>query len=174
MVYIIGLAIGIFNVYNLLEIMKQTYKTNKVFREINYCLDNNAYFTIIVVIGLVIVSILGITFIDKIQNSKCKKFKDFICTIVSVSFVMSLLLMFYGTMFKLSISIEDKTKYEFVTYEREYVVLSMYKEKILIVPYKINEKGQYIFKTNQYLFGIMAQLSRQKSKIFIMNRYAWL
>lgn len=61
--------------------------------------------------------------------------------------------MFYGTMFKLSISMEDKTKYEFVTYEREYVVLSMYKEKLLIVPYEINEKGQYIFKTNQYLFG---------------------
>ena len=151
---IIGLAIGLFNVYNLLEIMKQTHKTNNFFRTINYWLNSNAGFTVDRVIGLGLFSAFGITYIDKLQAIiKRKWFENLICIIVSVSFVMSLLLMFYGTMFKLSISIEDKTKYEFVTYEREYVVLSMYKEKLLIVPYEINEKGQYIFKTNQYLFG---------------------
>lgn len=96
MVYIIGLAIGIFNVYNLLEIMKQTYKTNKVFREINYWLNSNAGFTVDSVIGLGLFSAFGITYIDKLQAIiKRKWFENLICIIVSVSFVMSLLLMFY-------------------------------------------------------------------------------
>jgi hypothetical protein len=33
-------------------------------------------------------------------------------------------MMLVGTMIKLSISIEDKTRYEFVIYDKEYVVLS--------------------------------------------------
>ena len=66
----------------------------------------------------------------------------------------SVLLMLYGTIFKLSISIENKTKYEFVTYDNdEYVILSSYDEKLLIIPFEINENGHYIFKTDQYLFS---------------------
>ena len=40
---------------------------------------------------------------------------------------------------------EDKTKYEYVT-------LALTDKKNLIVSYEIDEKGQYIFKTGQYLF----------------------
>ena len=70
----------------------------------------------------------------KVRSIKWNWIKDVVCVILSVSLVASILVMLYGTMFKLSISIEDKTKYEFVTYDDEYVVLSSYDEKILIVP----------------------------------------
>lgn len=149
---IVGMEIGLFNVYNLIEIMKQTHKTNDFFRLINNWLDNNACFTITIVVVLGSISVLGITLMDKLKSIKWNWIKNVVCVILSVSLVASVLVMLYGTMFKLSISIEDKTKYEFVTYDEEYVILSLYDEKILIVPFEIDEKGQYIFKTSQYLF----------------------
>lgn len=150
---VIGMEIGLFNVYNLIEIMKQTHKTNDFFRLINNWLDNNACVTITIVVVLGSISVLGITLIDKLRCIKWNWIKNVVCAILSISLVASVVVMLYGTMFKLSISIEDKTKYEFVTYDDEYVILSSYDEKILIVPFEIDEKGQYIFKTDQYLFG---------------------
>ena len=40
---VIGMEIGLFNVYNLIEIMKQTHKTNDFFHWINNWLANNAW-----------------------------------------------------------------------------------------------------------------------------------
>ena len=151
---VIGMEIGLFNVYNLIEIMKQTYKTNHVFGLINEWLDNHAYFTITIVVALGSVSVLGISLIDKVRNIKWNWIKNAVCFILSVSLVASILVMLYGTMFKLSISIEDKTKYEFVTYDDyEYVILSSYDKINLIVPFDIDENGQCILKTSQYLFS---------------------
>ena len=172
---IIGIVIGFINVYNLIEIMKQTYRTHIVFRVINNWLDNHAYFTITVVIVLGSVSVLGLTLMDHLKNIKCDKIKNVVCFILSVSLIASLMVMLYGTIFKLSISIEDKSKYEFVTYdEEEYVVLSSYDEKILIIPFEIDEKEQYIFKTGQYSFmnqdkGIYKYKDIKDSPIIDMN-----
>jgi hypothetical protein len=55
-------------------------------------------------------------------------------------------MMLVGTMIKLSISIEDKTRYEFVIYDKEYVVLSSSGDKILVVPFQIDNNGGYMFK----------------------------
>ncbi|MBQ7432689.1 MAG: hypothetical protein IJV50_04385 [Lachnospiraceae bacterium] len=148
----IGVEIGLVNVYNLIEIMRQTYKMNNFFRTINYWLNNNAYFTITVVVILGSISVLGINFIDKLNNIKQKWIKNIVHSVVLLSVMISVLTMLYGAGSKLNISIEDKTKYEFVTYDTEYVVLSSYNEKLLIVPFEIDENGQYIFKTSQYSF----------------------
>lgn len=150
---IIGIELGCINVYNLIEIMKQTYRTCEVFQKINNWLDNHAYFTVTVVIILGSISVLGLTLMEHLKNIKCNITKSVVCVILSVSLIASLVVMVYGTIFKLSISIKDKSKYEFVMYnEEEYVVLSTYEEKILIIPFEIDEKEQYIFKTSQYLF----------------------
>lgn len=150
---IIGIELGCINVYNLIEIMKQTYRTCEVFQKINNWLDNHAYFTVTVVIILGSISVLGLTLMEHLKNIKCNIVKSVVCVILSVSLIASLVVMVYGTIFKLSISIKDKSKYEFVMYnEEEYVVLSTYEEKILIIPFEIDEKEQYIFKTSQYLF----------------------
>lgn len=149
---LIGMEIGVFNVYNLIEIMKQTYKTYAFFRWINAWLDKKAYFTITIIIVFSLISVLGITLADKIKDIKRNWIKNVVCVVVGFSLIVSALVMLYGTIFKLSISIENKTKYEFVTYDDEYVILSSYDGKILMVPFDIDEKGQYIFKTSQYMF----------------------
>lgn len=150
---VIGIELGCINVYNLIEIMKQAYRTCEVFQKINNWLDNHAYFTVTVVVVFGSISVLGLTLMDHLENIKCNIVKNVVCVILSVSLMASLVVMVYGTIFKLSISIKDKSKYEFVMYnEKEYVVLSSCEEKILIIPFEIDEKEQYIFKTSQYAF----------------------
>ncbi len=149
----VGLIFGLLNVYNLIEIMKQTHKTNDFFRSINIFLNNNAVLTIIVVIALSVIAWLGITLNDIINSIKSIRIKTTINIICVFSIVLSILLMTYGTIFKLSISIEDKTKYEFVILDKDdYVILSEYNDKFLIVKYEIDNNGQYIFDTSKYWF----------------------
>lgn len=72
--------------------------------------------------------------------------------ILWISLAFNIFLLIYGTIFKFYSSIKDNTKYEFVTYDNEYVVLSRYDNKLLVVPYEVDDDGRYIFKTNQYQF----------------------
>ena len=116
---VIGMEMGLFNVYNLIEIIKQTYKTNDFFRLINGWLDKNDYFTIIVVVVLGLISVLGITLIDKLRKIKWYWIKAILGGIWCIALLISLLVTLYGTIFELSISIEDKTKYEFVTIDSD-------------------------------------------------------
>ena len=171
---IIGMVIGLFNVYNLIEIMKQTYKTNTFFRPINTWLDDNACFTVTIVMVFGIISILGITLVDKLKCIKWDWVKNVVCAVLTISLVASVLVMLYGTIFKLSISIEDETKYEFVIYnDEEYVILSSYDEKLLMVPFEIDENEQYIFKTNQYLFGKPCEAIYQYRDIKYSPKIKW-
>ena len=57
-----------------------------------------------------------------------------------------------GIVFKISVSVEDQTKYEFIMYDdTEYVILSTKDECNLIVPFEIDKNGQYIFDTSKYM-----------------------
>lgn len=150
---VVGMEIGFLNVYNLLEIMKQTHKTYDWIRSVNNFLDKNATITITVVIVAGTIALLGITLMDKLRGIKRKWIKIVINCVFIFSFVISLLLMIYGTIFKLGISVEDKTKYEVVTIDEEdYVVLSELDDKILVVLYEVKENGEYIFDTSKYWF----------------------
>ena len=122
-------------------------------RSVNNFLDKNATITITVVIVAGTIALLGITLMDKLRGIKRKWIKIVINCVFIFSFVISLLLMIYGTIFKLGISIEDKTKYEVVTIDEEdYVVLSEHDDKILVVLYEVKENGEYIFDTSKYWF----------------------
>ena len=150
---VVGMEIGFLNVYNLLEIMKQTHKTYDWIKSVNNFLDKNATITITVVIVAGTIALLGITLMDKLSVIKWKWIKIVINCVFIFSFVISLLLMIYGTIFKLGISVEDKTKYEVVTIDEEdYVVLSEHDDKILVVLYEVKENGEYIFDTSKYWF----------------------
>lgn len=150
---VVGMEIGSLNVYNLLEIMKQTHKTYEWIRSVNNFLDKNATITMTVVIVAGMIALLGITLIDKIRAIKWRWIKIAINCVFIFSFTISLLLMIYGTIFKLGISVEDKTKYEVVTIDEEdYVVLSEHEDKILVVLYEVKVNGQYIFDTSKYWF----------------------
>ena len=150
---IIGAEIGLYNVSNLIVIMKQTHKMNTFFRSVNTWLDDNAVITVWTVVILGVISIVGFTLINKLENIKSKWIRNAVHVTIWVSVAASVLVFIYGTAFRLSISVEDKTKYEFVICgDDEYVILALTDKKNLIVPFEIDEKGQYIFKTGQYLF----------------------
>lgn len=127
-------------------------KSSKFFKHINYWLYDKVIFITWTVIVLGIVSVFGITAVEEISNIKRNWIKKIVCIVLSVALVGNLSLMFYGTVLKLSISIEDKTRYEFVTLDKEYVVLSLYNEKSLIAPVEVDKNGKYIFRTTQYRF----------------------
>lgn len=58
-----------------------------------------------------------------------------------------------GTIFKISVSVEDQTKYEFIMYDdTEYVILSTKDGCNLIVPFEIDKNGQYILEENEEKF----------------------
>ena len=150
--FVIGIEIGLFNVSNLIEIVEQTQKTNFLFDTINRWLNENAYFTVILIVILGIISILGVTLLKQIERIKYNWLKKAIDMVWCMSVLVSLMVMIYGTVFKLSISIEDKTKYEFQSIESsEYVVLATYHDKNVIVPFEVKEDKTYVFYTNQYM-----------------------
>lgn len=149
----VGLVMSYLNVYNLVEIMNKMHEANDWSRGINNFLDKYAIVTLMVVILSGIFTLFGITFKDNIRNIRWKWIKNIINRIFIFSFVLSILLITYGTAVKLSISVENKTKYELVTIgEEEYVILSKYNDMILVVSYEIGENGQYIFDTSVYRF----------------------
>lgn len=149
----IGMEVGFLNVSNLVEIMRQTYKMNKFFRCVSCFLDNYAVFTIFIVIALFSGALLGFTLLEQLRHIKKTWVRNIINFLFIISFVVSFVIMVYGTIIRMGIRIEDKTKYEFVTIEdKEYVILSEHEEKMLIVPYEYKENGQYVFTTSQYRF----------------------
>ena len=148
---IMGVILGSVNVFNLLEIIEENiYDWASVI--IHFFIENAAIvITIVFITGIVLLP--GLIFMDKIIKIKWKCVRWIIKFIVIVSFIISFCLMIVGTTLKLSISIEDKLQYEFVTIdEKEYVVLSEYDDKILVVRYEVGEHGQYTFDTSEYWF----------------------
>lgn len=150
---LMGMVIGFLNLYSLLEIMKQTHKTYNWIRNINIILDENSTVTIGVVVLTGIISLFGITFIDKFGEIRRIWIRKVVGIVFDISFVMSLELLIFGMLFVLTRSVEDKTKYEVVTIDEvEYVVLSECDDKILVVLYEVENKGHYIFDTSRYWF----------------------
>lgn len=146
---VLGLEMGLINLQNLIEIMQVTDKQNIIFTYCNNWINNHAYLVAFIIIIMGSFSLLGIVLVTEIKN---KWIKRIISLISIISLVISGMLILYGTIFKLGTSIEDKTKYEIVTNQNEkYVVLLEEEDKVLVVKYS-NEKGEYIFDTNQYLF----------------------
>lgn len=89
-----------------------------------------------------------------IGNEMLQNIKLGLKKILNISAVFTSVLLLMSIILKFSISIEDKTKYEFVNINQtEYVVLSEYDGSVLVVLYDVNEEGQYVFYTkNYYLF----------------------
>ena len=112
---VIGMEMGLLNVSNLIEIMNETFETNAFFKSVNTFLCKYATFTFWGVIVLGSFALCGIIFIDKIKSIKAKFIQRVVYFLEISSIVLSLVLMVYGTIFKLSVTIEDKRKYEFVT-----------------------------------------------------------
>lgn len=150
---VLGIVFGLFNVLNTLEVMQQTYGVSSLSMNFNNFLIKNRMIMMITIIVMGVITLLGITLIDDVKSIKSELIRKIFGVIFVFLFMFNFLLMFYGIILKLSTKVEDKTKYEFVVIEEdEYVVLSEHGDKMLIVPYEINENGQYIFNTSKYWF----------------------
>lgn len=146
---ILGVEMGLINLQNLIEIMQVTDRQNIIFTYCNNWINNHAYLVAFIIIIMGSFSLLGIVLVTEIKN---KLINIIIYTISTISLLISGMLFFYGTIFKLGTSIEDKTRYEIVTNQNEkYMVISEEEDKVLVIKYSI-EQGGYIFNTNQYLF----------------------
>lgn len=57
-------------------------------------------------------------------------------------------ILLFGSISQITSTIDQKTKYEFITVDdNEYVILSEYKGKFLVVSFE-KDRGEYIFNTN--------------------------
>ena len=66
-------------------------------------------------------------------------------------------ILLFGSISQITSTIDQKTKYEFITVDdNEYVILSEYKGKFLVVSFE-KDRGEYIFNTKQYKFINMNQ-----------------
>ena len=144
-----------FLIYNLYII--SYYGEDQLFQKIR--LFSLKYINIIS-LPILVMSIAAIILITlpNIINWREKKSRIWYNMIVDVEVIVLVANAFiigYGTWarFKSDLNIENKTKYEFVKYEcDEYVVLSEYNDKVLLVPFQVDEDGRYIFNTGEYIF----------------------
>lgn len=145
-----GILIGITNISAMFSIIENILLKCGIIENVN------AFVLYIVVVLLFIMGAFSpFCFIgnEKLQEIK-SILKKALNIIAMVSAVFTSLLLLMSIILKFSISIEDKTKYEFVNINQtEYVVLSEYDGSVLVVLYDVNEEGQYVFYTkNYYLF----------------------
>ena len=149
---IIGLQFSLFNVFNLIEIMEQVEETDSFAGCLVMALNNKANLTIAIVVGMGIIALTGLTFIYVVRKIKKKNLRIVMGAIWAISVIGTIFILIFGTCCNLSIDIEDKTKYEFLkTNDAEYVVLSEYEDKNLVVEYDIDDDGQYLFLTKEYM-----------------------
>lgn len=152
----IGGMIGLINVLNLMEIIRQASRACTVFDKLALFLDNHVKGVVIVTVVIVVLgsaALVGLTLIDKIKDLKHKWAQKIVEGLVLFALLISISLMVSGTILKLSVTVKDKTRYEFVSInDKDYVVLSEHEDKLLVVQYEIKENEQYIFHTDQYYF----------------------
>lgn len=152
---IIGIIMSAFLIYNLYII--SYYGEDQLFQKIR---SFSLKYINIISLPILVMSIAAIILITlpNIINKREKKSRIWYNMIVDVEVIVLVANAFiigYGTWtrFKSDLNIENKTKYEFVKYEcDEYVVLSEYNDKVLLVPFQVDEDGKYIFNTGEYIF----------------------
>lgn len=147
---IFGMYLGWLNIDNWQAIMKQAYKKDSwIGKIVNFLSDNSCIMILIIVLGSL--ALFGITcdFIN-IKNDFARKFT---IKMFAIAFSLSFTLMFFGVICRLSINIENQTKYELaLIQEQSYAVLAEDDEKILVVSYIKTENEDYVLDTRNYYF----------------------
>lgn len=149
---VLGVPVGVLNVDNWLAIMKHVYKKNSWFGNIVSFLSQNTYIMIFIII-LGSMAVLGLTY--NFQIIKSHFLKEFFIKMFAIAFALSFTLAIGGVVCRLSINLEDQTKYELVVIDKQsYAVLAEDDEKILAVPYIETKDEEFVFDTRKYYFLI--------------------
>ena len=147
---VLGVPVGVLNVDNWLAIMKHVYKKNSWFGKIVSFLSQNTYIMIFIII-LGSMAVLGLTY--NFQIIKSHFLKEFFIKMFAIAFALSFTLAIGGVVCRLSINLEDQTKYELVVIDKQsYAVLAEDDEKILAVPYIETKDEEFVFDTRKYYF----------------------
>lgn len=147
---VLGILVGVLNVDNWLAIMKRVYKKDNWFGNIVSLLSQNTYIMILIII-LGSVAILGLTY--NFQIIKSHFLREFFIKMFAIAFALSFTLVIGGVVCRLSINLEDQTKYELVVIDKQsYAVLAEDDEKILAVPYIETKDKDFVFDTRKYYF----------------------
>lgn len=147
---VLGVPVGVLNVDNWLAIMKHVYKKNSWFGNIVSFLSQNTYIMIFIII-LGSMAVLGLTY--NFQIIKSHFLKEFFIKMFAIAFALSFTLAIGGVVCRLSINLEDQTKYELVVIDKQsYAVLAEDDEKILAVPYIETKDEEFVFDTRKYYF----------------------
>lgn len=147
---VLGVAVGVLNVDNWLAIMKHVYKKNSWFGNIVSFLSKNTYIMIFIII-LGSMAVLGLTY--NFQIIKSHFLKEFFIKMFAIAFALSFTLTIGGVVCRLSINLEDQTKYELVVIDKQsYAVLAEDDEKILAVPSIETKDEDFVFDTRKYYF----------------------
>ena len=140
---VLGVPVGVLNVDNWLAIMKHVYKKNSWFGNIVSFLSQYTYIMIFIII-LGSMAVLGLTY---------HFLKEFFIKMFAIAFALSFTLAIGGVVCRLSINLEDQTKYELVVIDKQsYAVLAEDDEKILAVPYIETKDEEFVFDTRKYYF----------------------
>lgn len=147
---VLGVPVGVLNVDNWLAIMKHVYKKDSWFGNIVSFLSQNTYIMIFIII-LGSMAVLGLTY--NFQIIKSHFLKEFFIKMFAIAFALSFTLAIGGVVCRLSINLEDQTKYELVVIDKQsYAVLAEDDEKILAVPYIETKDEEFVFDTRKYYF----------------------
>lgn len=147
---VLGVPVGVLNVDNWLAIMKHVYKKNSWFGNIVSFLSQNTYIMIFIII-LGSMAVLGLTY--NFQIIKSHFLKEFFIKMFAIAFALCFTLAIGGVVCRLSINLEDQTKYELVVIDKQsYAVLAEDDEKILAVPYIETKDEEFVFDTRKYYF----------------------
>lgn len=147
---VLGVPVGVLNVDNWLAIMKHVYKKNSWFGNIVSFLSKNTYIMIFIII-LGSMAVLGLTY--NFQIIKSHFLKEFFIKMFAIAFALSFTLTIGGVVCRLSINLEDQTKYELVVIDKQsYAVLAEDDEKILAVPCIETKDEDFVFDTRKYYF----------------------
>lgn len=155
---VLGVGLGVVNLFNLLEIMKATNNKNEFwFNWNNWLAQNDGVIVKLIFLSSILASLI-IFLSPYIKFKRIKNILLFTTAICfTICFTISFLLLLYGTACKLRINIEEETQYETVTCDGEqYVVITEKNDKLLVTKYEedVIDNGikVTVLHTSQYLF----------------------
>lgn len=149
----LSLCMGLLNIYNLKFIIETVEDSIRIPSAVANIINKCANEIVWSVIILGMLSVVGIVLFDNIGKIKRKTLRIIVQFISWVPIIFTVILFAYGIVFKMASSVEDLKKYEIISYsDSQYIVLSNCDDKALVVPFDVDEDGQYIFYTSEYKF----------------------
>ena len=143
-----GFLIGIVAVLEFCKIVFNVDIINNVINKMN-----TITLTIVTYIVLIIIIFCGVLFVLFLSYGKRLCESKILTKIGMISFIVTIIILICGTINEITPKVDNQKDYEFVMIDNEeYIILSKVDNKVIIVPYNINNDGIYEINTYKYRF----------------------